>query len=207
MVDVYFDLPLLEDLRVSVGEWARKNFGHTLPKENRQIYGMLRCAAGMTEEIGELIEGGLGLTICPTDVDAKLDAVSDICIFALDFMFMAGLAVEDVLVRERSNRWERQYQLMLEAGQPATPVLHEGLSVLIGALMHHVLKKSQGIRNKEDHDQGIRTNMLHIWRLCYVMAHHLSKGDEDLNDVVAFTAKKVLARDWVENPDGAHEEK
>jgi hypothetical protein len=205
MTGITYSVGNMEELRTKVGEWAKRNFSDTIPKENPQAYGMLRCTAGMAEELSEMIESGYGLTTTPTDQEEYLDAIADICVYALDFCFTAGLPMQDVLLHDKeTNRWEKRHiQMMAEGHQrESIPVLHEGLTVLIGKLAHSCLKMTQDIRRKEDHWENIRMSMCHVWRCCYRVSAWAGK---DLNELVHEVAYKVIQRDWKKNRDNAHE--
>lgn len=194
----------LEGLRLRVGAWSRRNFGSTLPKERPMEHGMLRCVAGMAEELAELIESGWGLTPSPANVDEYLDAIADICIYALDFCYQAEMPMAKVLTCDvQMNRWEKHFDELVANGQPANHVLHEGLTVLIGKLCHGSLKICQGIRRTEDHMGSILLNMCHVWRLCYELSAWQGR---DLSLLVLEIGEKVTKRDWVGSPDTAHQE-
>lgn len=211
---IVYDCGDLEGLRFDVGTWASRNFGHTLPEKDRKIYGMLRCASGMDEELSELIENSDQLTPCPFDREESLDAIADICIYALDFLYTASITMQTVLLYDREqSRWEKEFMRAttdtegiseLVDSNPNAPVciIHVGLAVLLGKLQHSVLKKSQKIRGKEDHMEQIMLHMCHVWRLCYRLSAFWKK---DLNELVKETAAHVLKRDWIANPDHAHE--
>ena len=206
MSGIIYELGGLEKLRVSVGAWAAKNFGNTLPEENTRAYGMLRCVAGMAEELSETINSGYGLVHMPQDREAYLDGIADICIYALDFCSIAGLGMRDVLLHSREpSRWEKRHLALLRGiGRPqeCVPILHEGLFVFIGELAHSSLKICRGIRKTEDHDEKIKMSMCHVWRCCSRLS---SRTSTDLNKLVRKVAKKVLRRDWIKSPDKAHE--
>lgn len=201
MSGITFETGNLEALRVKVGEWSTRNFGNTRPKENTQAYGMLRCAAGMAEELAEMLDCGYGLTTSPLDQEEYLDGIADICVYALDFCFTADLNMQDVLLYDlEMNRWEKEF--IKDPQRPSVPILHEGLSYLIGKLCHSSLKLTQKIRKGEDHFEAAKLNMCHVWRICYRLSAWAGK---DLNLLVHEVAYKVLQRDWVNNPDHAHE--
>jgi hypothetical protein len=204
MTGITYEVGNLEEIRNKVGEWAKKNFGDTLPKENPKAYGMLRCCAGMIEEYSEIIlKGGWGLTPGPVNQGEYLDAIADICVYALDFCYTAGLTMQDVLLHDKEpNRWEKQFIALSDNMQPANQVLHEGISVLIGGLSHSSLKLCQDIRRRENHEELIRQSMCHLWRCCYRLSMWMGR---DLNELVHEVAYKVIMRDWVKHKDDAHE--
>lgn len=204
MTGITYETGNLDALRVRVGTWAARNFGNTLPAENPQAYGMLRCAAGMAEELSELIESGWGLTTAPSNREEFFDAIADICVYALDFCYTARMSMQDVLLHDKEmNRWEKHFIAMSDLQQPANNVLTEGLAVLIGKLCHSSLKMCQDIRRTEDHQENIKMSMCHVWRCCYRLSSWMGR---DLNTLVHEVASKVVQRDWVKNKDTAHEE-
>jgi hypothetical protein len=204
MTGITYSVGNMEELRTKVGEWAKRNFGDTLPKENPKAYGMLRCCAGMAEESAEIVmKGGWGMTPGPTDKNEYLDAIADICVYALDFCFTAELRMQDVLLHDKeANRWEKQFTALSTNQQPANCVLHEGITTMIGLLCHSSLKMCQDIRRTEDHQENILKSMCHLWRCCYRLSEWMGK---DLNELVHEVAYKVVQRDWKKHKDNAHE--
>jgi len=75
------------------------------------------------------------------------------------------------------------------------------LITIVGRLSHHQLKLEQGIRNNEDHESCITTILSEVvyTLICHVPPPH------DLQEVVQGTWDRVSKRDWVANPDNAHE--
>lgn len=198
----------LENLRKQLGEWARKNFGDTLPSERTKEYGMLRCLAGMSEELSEFIkETDMTQTRPSTDQILALDAIADICVYALDFMYTAELTIQDVLLHDRDpSGWEKKFisaMASMDAGpEVAVNAAHIGLAYCIGQLNHAVLKMCQDIRRDEPHWDHIRSHMCHVWRLCYRLANYYGKN---LNPLMHETVGKVTQRDWQKDRDHAHE--
>jgi hypothetical protein len=159
----------------------------------------------MTEEYAELIlKGGWGMTPGRANKEEYLDAIADVCIYALNFCHTAWLSMRYVLLYDKEmNRWEKQFISLYENHQPAAnQVLHEGISVLIGGLCHSSLKICQDIRRKESHDMLIHSSMCHLWRCCYRLSAWM---DKDLNLLVQEVSSKVLMRDWTTHKDNAHE--
>jgi len=190
---VSYDYALLETLRTSVGEWSKEHFDRSLPPDGSS-FGMLRCAAGMAEELSELI--------CGRDKQEYLDAVADICIYGLDLCYRAGFGMRDMLTcDDETSIWENHGSPFLSS--TVLQVQITNLSVHIGKICHGCLKRSQGIRGTEDHLADIKINMKHVWGLCRSVCAGVG---EDLNRVVYNTACSVIKRDWTKNPDGAHEE-
>ena len=203
METVSFEVGTLESLRVRVGTWAAHNFGHNLPEKNCRSYHLLWCAAGMGEEVSELIESGWGLTPSPTDEEEFFDALADICIWGLDFCYAIDKRMELVLLYDKEpNRWEKQFHALSAGRQSANHVLNEGLSVFVGRLLHSSVKLCQGVRLDEDHMDNMLLSMCHVWRCCYLLSDWMGR---DLNVVVHETALRVLQRDWKKNPNTAHE--
>lgn len=193
MNGIVYEVESLETLRTRVGMWCDTNF----PDLTEEAI-MLASAAGMSEELGELLESGDGLVCAPLNVTACLDAVADMCIFSLDLCYHADLDMQRVLTCDETlSRWECAFLATADSA-----VLHEGLAVLIGRVSHHALKIFQGIRRTEDHYGGLCTNLCHIWRICYRISE---KSGKNLNTLVSEVAETVLKRDWRKHPDTAHE--
>lgn len=203
MKGITFETRNLEELRVRVGTWAAENFSSTWPSENTKAWHLVQLAAGMAEEHAELIlKGGWGLTPGPVDEAEYLDAIADICIWALDFCYTADMQMQDMLLYDKEpNRWEKQFVALSDNKQPANCVLHEGIAVLIGNLCHSAVKLTQGIRRTENHNEKFLQSMCHLWRCCYRLSEWMGK---DLNALVHETALKVVQRDWTKFPDSAH---
>lgn len=197
----------LENYRKAVGEWSLNNFSGSLPKVDDPVpWSLLRCAAGMTEEVGELLEQIEMDTVHPRIEDEVEDALGDICIYALDFLAKSGVAFQDMITADlEQNAWEKAYiTAQADDYDSAVEVLTTGLVIVNARLTHHTLKNSQGIRKQENHPEKMKHYMCHVWRLCYRIAEHYRWN---LNWIVERTAKKVLKRDWTKNPDTAHEDK
>jgi NTP pyrophosphatase (non-canonical NTP hydrolase) len=194
----------LDNYRKAVGAWSLNNLGNTLPKvDDPTPWSLLRCVAGMTEEIGELLDQIETATVHPRNEDEIYDALGDICIYALDFLDKYDMSFQHMITTDlNQNRWEHAYFKVLPDDY-AVDALTTGLVIVNARLTHHVLKHSQGIRKHENHLEQMKLYMCHIWRLCYRIAEHYRWN---LNFIVERTALKVLGRDWVNNPDHAHED-
>ena len=203
MPGITYDIGDLEQLAEDIGVWSTKHFGHTLPTHSPRPWSLLRASAGMTEEIGELLEQ-LNFTY-QKDLAEIEDALADICVYALDFMYKNEMTVQDTLLHDKEPcQWESAYIKTIPQGEAVVGVLASGLVIFNARLAHHTLKSSQRIRKHENHQEGMRLNMCHVWRLCYRIAKHY---DRDLNQLVKKVAEKVLKRDWTKNPETAHEDK
>lgn len=197
----------LEELRNAIGKWSARNFGETTDENRGHM--LLRCACGITEELGELQEG-IEASEREESADDIFDAVGDICIYALDFMYKAGLSAQDVFsIDEKPTPQELEYlksSVLLEAGIPSSFFSNEcdelmrGLTIQVGRLSHATLKTDQGIRGKEDRRGGMIKALHHIFKLLYFFCRHF---DKDTHNVITDTASRVLQRDWVKSPDSA----
>lgn len=76
-----------------------------------------------------------------------------------------------------------------------------GIGEEYGELLHHFLKRKQGIRKHEDHDHGINDALADMF--IYMMDFANREGI-DLQDIIVQTLIGVHRRDWVKNPDDAH---
>ena len=198
MTGISYESGKLEALKLAVGSWSELNFSSTLPDKNPKIWQMLRCSAGIAEELGELVEQLDPSTVHTVDLAEARDAIADMCIFAMDLLYNAHFKMQDVLLKDTTpSKWEVEY---LRERAEVDPLLM-GLTYMVGSLNHHVLKECQQIRNKENHFEGIAQCMCHIWRLCSRLCHHLKA---DINVLVEEVATKVLKRDWAKEPDDAH---
>lgn len=183
---VAFDVDALEELRLKVGMWSGRNFGHTLPEHNPRTYAMLRNVAGMVEELGEVLEA--------TGMEDALDAVADLCIFSLDYLWNASIVVPSVLPRH------------VETGCVVPLAKHLSLfstmTICIGRIGHFTLKRSQQIRSQETELDSVRPWIRLLWVSCarYVKWWYSA----DLSQLVKDTAEKVLQRDWLAHPNTAH---
>lgn len=204
MSGITFNIGELEDLKMQVGQWAARNFAHTLPTKNTTIYGLMRCTTGMVEELGELLEQTDDTTIRPEmDMSEVSDAIADILIYSLDFMFTANFMVASTLAADVSpSRWEVAFDhSQMMPNERDLTIITNGLAYTLGRLSHHVLKQCQGIRKKEDHWHQMQVMTCRIWRLCFVLCSSLGI---DFHDLVRNTVDRVTKRDWVQNPDEAH---
>ena len=74
-----------------------------------------------------------------------------------------------------------------------------GVSEEVGELCHAYLKRTQAIRNSEDHDAKLRDA---VGDLVIYLCDFCSCEGIDLEDVVNQVWQEVRRRDWKKNPDG-----
>lgn len=95
-------------------------------------------------------------------------------------------------IQDEQREWVRHNF----GGRPAwMPLL--GLQEELGELAHHFLKREQGIRVSEDHNEGIRDSVadIVIFLLDFCSAEGICLEEE-----VVTTWPKVQARDWKKYP-------
>lgn len=197
MSGITYHIGDLESLRKQFGPWYERNSPVPDGDTDKRLRQMMRMSMGMSEELGELVDANYD-----QDVNEGLDAIADIAIYSLSFMWFAKLEVQEVLLfGKQTSRYE--------AGPHADPVVEEqrlmdGLTYFIGRLSHHTLKEEQSIRKNEDHWHGMRFCLCYIWKLMYRLSER--SFARDLNELVKAVASEVLKRDWQKNPDTAHED-
>lgn len=160
-----------------VGKWSQKNFG------DQKGAGALAPLAGIIEEFGEL-----EVAWCS---DEAVDAFCDQLVYLADVCYRAGVVLD--------VEWNSEYELGM-AGDPQIP---------LGQLAHAILKRHQGIRGFDDDNKFRSLVQEGAKGLFYSInrdfnLHLLVNDDVDLADEYEQTLKKVLKRDWVENPDDAN---
>ena len=100
------------------------------------------------------------------------------------------------VIQQQQKEWADRNFPGNSAWQPLLGVGEE-----VGELMHHFLKKSQGIRGKEDHDAEMEDAagdiMIYLMNFC-------SHEGICLETALLKTWAKVSQRDWQKNPDSAH---
>lgn len=202
MSGITYNVGDLEELRTRVGSWADKNFPVPDGDTNKQLRWMLRECCGMSEELAALVVAS------DDDInDEVLDAVADIAIYSLSFMWHASFRVQEVLLFDKEPcRFESSWMYVKQDFRSfRIDCLIVGLAYHIGRLSHHVLKTDQNIRKHENHWEQMRLHVCHIWRLLYrLTSGHYSR---DLSGLVVEVGERVLDRDWIEYPDTAHENK
>jgi len=118
-------LEKLEELKKEVSKWSLHNFGHNGMWDKHYLPSFL----GIVEEVGELK--------LSTNEEETKDALSDICIFAMDF---AGRKVIDLKT------------LDIPKVSIPTETIDSMLSILVGQLSQHLLKEIQAIKGYENKD-------------------------------------------------------
>ena len=202
MSGLLFNVGELEDWKNRIGNWAKQfqkpDPGSKLDIEGRQ---RLRQVMGIVEEYGELMDTYAGGTNYKKEI---MDAVADMMVYSLDLCFNCGFNVPEIVNYDTIPTVFEQTYLDNENDQhcPAADHLMEGLAIVIGRLAHAVLKWDQQIRMSENHPEKMQWCLCHIWRMLYRFCEY---NDVEFNALVVQTAQKVTQRDWVQNPDNAHE--
>jgi len=145
--------------------------------------GAYRPLLGIFEELSELwsaMETGLR--------SEALDAIGDITIYMADYFHRRGWRMDVV--------WDRRARD--ENGRSSPQMVF-----LIGRLAHSHLKGEQGIRGKaEKHDRTVQAMLGRVLQLADGCSRLLGA---DYIEIVKEVWSKVSKRNWVENPDTAHE--
>lgn len=172
-------MDFIETLRKIQAEqvpWVLHNFGER-PAEQPLL--------GIIEEFGELAE-------CYRDPkapdDDELDALADALIFICDYCSARGWDVGELANGVESMRLS-----------PFSDILLGDALVYCGRLSHAHLKRLQGIRANERHDDAARVAIRNL----IAVAYHYLVGT-DITSSVWATWEKVRQRDWVAKPNDAH---
>lgn len=170
-----------EALQVRLARWQNREFGPT-PDE--------RIALGIAEEVGELAE-----SLEEHNTDKALDAVADICVYAmnlctavrLDFWSIADCTGAPTLGSPASDTSFMLYVIRATAAQ--------------GRIGHAILKASQGIRGMSDPEKmrrAVATGMQMLLSQMHCVCVHFGTS---LWTQVSATAEDVMKRTWKRNPD------
>lgn len=95
-------------------------------------------------------------------------------------------------IQEEGRVWTNRNFPKQETWQPLL-----GIGEEVGELYHAYLKRTQGIRQAEDHDEGIEDAIGDIYIFLMNFASHVGI---DMETAISKTWDKVSKRDWVENP-------
>lgn len=101
-------------------------------------------------------------------------------------------------LQQRHEAWSQK-----NFGHRPRPAWHPllGIGEEAGELMHHFLKRAQGIRKGEDHDAGIKDALADIF---IYMLDFCNRENIDLQKVILDVIRDVHERNWVKHPDNAH---
>ena len=154
--------------------WADHNFGRVIDP--------LRPLAGMMEELGELAEA-----VIREDQDEIKDALSDLVIFACQFAARANVPLPASTSERPVNREDPMLRMIIALGRVA----------------HACLKKAEGIRSHEDHDETMRIG---LQDLLYAADSRAARRGFDLESEALKTWERVKQRDWKADPETAHEQ-
>jgi hypothetical protein len=186
------DLEWLQQFQVQHREWRLRNFGE--PKSHQPLLGMI-------EELGELEDGKeqreaeLGDVLIAEEVDA----IGDILVYAVDLCGSRTWSMA-VLWSQRTQSLTRPMISSMAPGYKTWPQYMRKLA-------HHQLKGEQNIRGGLDHhEEQLRIVLREIFGAleAYYRNHAGAAGGQVLSVVRAVWAK-VQQRDWVNNPNTAHE--
>lgn len=163
----------LSQLQDEMKPWVLHNFGE------RPSSQPLR---GIVEEIGELMQA-----LEQNDLEAAQDGVADCMIFMADYCNASRYSIARLSTVVRGTPpWSGDH--LDDAPQ---------LLQVLGRLNHHDLKKEQGIRKGEDHDQGIMDALAQIAGFLATLCS--MRGWPSIETLVEKTWSKVKLRDWKKN--------
>lgn len=136
----------------------------------------LQPLAGVTEELGEFASA--------QTLEDKLDAIADMVIYLCDVSNRINIPFEKkLLIKTKAFSYGR-------------------FCVDLGLLNHSVLKKTQGIRENEDHREVARTSIHNLLIYLYCEVKFLDNNNEkDMWDDVVFPVWQnvVSKRNWKKN--------
>ncbi len=172
-------------LQVRINRWEVKNFGYQPPE---------RMVLGMSEELGELAEAH-----DEQDDDGLLDAVGDICVYAMN---LAPHLRADAWTLWGSPIDIDDPHMAIRGGDAVDffPYVYTRLGIEIGKASHAILKATQRIRGDEDKH---RTEALTALARIGVWLDFLCKEylDTELWPTVSAVAEKVMKRSWTDDPE------
>ena len=173
--------------------WSLRNFGQQPPH---------RPMLGIVEELCELEEALLmgedhigGVEEYKKDV---LDAVGDVGIYMLDYCGKRGWSMDALWQARACPEWLEDFTIG-EAGD-GFPYF----APFIRRLAHSQLKGEQNIRGGQSkHDEVLKSTLSSVlWALEAISAEIVQR---DFLSVIDEVWSKVRQRDWVANPNTAHE--
>lgn len=174
--------------------WSLRNFGQQ-PAHRPML--------GIVEELCELEEAQLigedeylgGVAEYKKDV---LDAVGDIGIYMLDYCGKRGWSMDELWEARACPEWLEDFVMGDDnEGYPY-------FAPFIRRLAHSQLKGEQNIRGGQSkHDEILKITLSSVLWVLEGVAKHVAQ--RDFLSVIAEVWAKVRQRDWVANPDTAHE--
>jgi NTP pyrophosphatase (non-canonical NTP hydrolase) len=181
----------LDEIQAAQFEWSARNFGQQPPH---------RPMLGIIEELCELEEAQLEMSEIAEAELAKevLDAVGDIAIYMLDYCGKRGWRMQELWDSRACPEWLKDFTVGNDAdGFPY-------FAPFIRRLAHSQLKGEQNIRGGTGKHDGILKATLSsvLWLLDSIATAELHR---DFLDILAEVWSKVSKRDWVNNPNTAHE--
>jgi NTP pyrophosphatase (non-canonical NTP hydrolase) len=169
-------------------EWSIRNFGQQPPH---------RPMLGIIEELCELEEAQLGDADETTEANV-LDAVGDVAIYMLDYCGKRGWSMQELWNARACPEWLDNFVMGDENdGSPY-------FAPFIRRLAHSQLKGEQNIRGGTGKHDGLLKATLSsvLWTLEGICEAYYKR---DFLRVLEDVWLKVRQRDWVNNPNTAHE--
>lgn len=169
-------------------EWSTRNFGQQPPH---------RPMLGIIEELCELEEAQLGDADETTEASV-LDAVGDVSIYMLDYCGKRGWSMQELWDARACPEWLDNFVMGDEDdGAPY-------FAPFIRRLAHSQLKGEQNIRGGTGKHDGILKATLSsvLWTLEGICEAYYKRNFLRVMEDVWL---KVRQRDWVSNPNTAHE--
>ncbi len=169
-------------------EWSIRNFGQQSPH---------RPMLGIIEELCELEEAQLGDADETTEANV-LDAVGDVAIYMLDYCGKRGWSMQELWNARACPEWLDNFVMGDENdGSPY-------FAPFIRRLAHSQLKGEQNIRGGTGkHDSLLKATLSSVlWTLEGICDAYYKR---DFLRVLEDVWMKVRQRDWVNNPNTAHE--
>lgn len=169
---------VMRDVQEQQRPWVKWNFGDR-PAEQPLL--------GIIEEFGELAATNYVIGDCAAE---RADAIADAMIFICDYASAMGLDAGAFV--ESMDEIDGPYSI----DDAMVELLHQ-----LGRLSHAHLKKRQGIRSTENHDEVIPAV---LGQLVAIGSRLMIDSGWNPADIVWSTWVVVRQRDWKSNPDGAH---
>lgn len=164
-----------EEIQKQQTAWSQRNFG------DQPAY---RPLLGIIEELCELQEAW-----DKKDKPEIIDAIGDVGVYMLDYCGRRGWSFQEL--------WDKS--ATVDIGNR----LYWNLVPTIRKLAHHQLKGEQKIRGgAEEHDCALKEQLEMTFYLLERISDSMSTH---FPEVLAEVWVKVSKRDWVQNPNNAHE--
>lgn len=178
-------------------EWSTRNFGQQPP--HRPMLGIIEEMCELEE--AQMLAGDIGKEAADSvtlSSDAELDAIGDIAIYMLDYCGKRGWRMQELWDARAYPEWLADFTFGDDNdGMPY-------FAPFIRRLAHSQLKGEQNIRGGQTkHDEVLRATLSSVLWLLDNLAtvYHQRNFLRILEDVWL----KVRQRDWVNNPNNAHE--